>query len=245
MTAPLPLKAAQTQERLANELRALPGTAVFTTSLGLEDQVLTHLTATAGLRGRVGFATLDTGRLFPETYALWEETELRYGISIAPFYPDTAEVEALVRDQGINGLYRSPEARKRCCQVRKLAPLDRALSGAAIWITGLRADQSQARSGIGFVEQDAARGLVKLNPLHDWTREELVSFAAEQDVPVSPLHARGFVSIGCAPCTRAIAPGEPERAGRWWWEQDAAKECGLHVAPDGRLVRTARTEVTA
>ncbi len=245
MSAPLSLHASRTRDRLTSELRARPGGAVFTTSLGLEDQVLTHLIAAAGLRERVVFATLDTGRLFPETYTLWEETERRYGVAIRPYAPDTGAVEALVRDQGINGLYRSPEARKRCCQVRKLAPLDRALDGAALWITGLRANQSQARAGIGFVEHDAARGLTKLNPLHDWSRDELAAFAADNDVPVSPLHARGFVSIGCAPCTRAVAPGEPERAGRWWWEQDAAKECGLHVGPDGRLVRTSRAEVPA
>lgn len=245
MSAPLFPHASRTRDRLTSELRTRPGRAVFTTSLGLEDQVLTHLIAEARLQDRVAFATLDTGRLFPETYTLWEETEQRLGIAIQPFFPDAAKVEALVRDQGINGLYRSPEARKRCCQIRKLEPLDRALDGAVVWITGLRADQSQARAGVDFIEHDAARGLTKLTPLHDWTRDELAAFAAENDVPVSPLHARGFASIGCAPCTRAISPGEPERAGRWWWEQDAAKECGLHVGPDGRLVRARRTEVPA
>jgi len=222
---------------VAGRLKALataaPGRIVFTTSFGLEDQVLTHLIVAAGLP--VEFVTLDTGRLFPEVYALWAETEARYGIVIRPFYPRNDALELFVRQNGINGFYGSRDARKGCCDIRKVEPLGRALAGAGIWITGLRADQSAARGGAVFAEFDAARGLVKVNPLLDWSRDEALAFAQAHAVPLNPLHGRGFVSIGCQPCTRAIAPGEPERAGRWWWEDDAAKECGLHVGPDGEL----------
>ncbi|MDB5652000.1 MAG: phosphoadenosine phosphosulfate reductase [Hyphomicrobiales bacterium] len=223
--------------RLAALREALAGRVVLTTSFGLEDQVLTHLVAGAGLDIEV--VTLDTGRLFPETYALWAQTEARYGRRIAGFYPERPEVEALVRDQGIDGFYNSLEARKACCHVRKVVPLGRALEGASGWVTGLRADQSPERTGLGFASYDAERGLVKVNPLYDWTRDRILDFALANDVPINPLHAKSYLSIGCAPCTRAIAPGEPERAGRWWWEDQAQKECGLHVAADGRLVRSA------
>ncbi|HEV7260186.1 MAG TPA: phosphoadenylyl-sulfate reductase [Bosea sp. (in: a-proteobacteria)] len=217
---------------------------MFTTSFGLEDQVLTHVIARGGFGDRVSFVTLDTGRLFPEVYDLWAQTEERYGVSIRAHLPRAEDVERLVQDQGINGFRTSPEARKACCAVRKLVPLDQALKGAAGWITGLRADQSQARADTSCMQEDAERGLVKISPLYDWSRERALDFAHLQDVPLNPLHERGFVSIGCAPCTRAIAPGEPERAGRWWWEQDAAKECGLHVGGDGRLVRVRAAEAT-
>lgn len=220
-------------------LRALragvEGRIVFTTSLGLEDQVLTHLIAESGIA--VEFATLDTGRLFPETYTLWRETEARYGIRIRAFYPRQEAVEALVNGQGIDGFYASLEARKACCGVRKVEPLGRALAGAAVWLTGLRADQSAARGATPLAEPNATYALLKVSPLIDWTREAAAAFAAANDVPVNALHARGFLSIGCAPCTRAIAPGEPERAGRWWWEDETKKECGLHVDAQGRLVR--------
>ncbi|WP_082735356.1 MULTISPECIES: phosphoadenylyl-sulfate reductase [Hyphomicrobiales] len=228
--------------RLIQARAEIAGRLVFTTSFGLEDQLLTHLVVEARLAQEIAFATLETGRLFPEVHDLWAETERHYGIAIRAFVPDAHSVEALVAEQGINGFRASPEARKRCCQVRKLVPLDRALAGASGWITGLRADQSQARAAVGLFEADPARGLTKINPLHDVTRDEALATAQALGVPLNPLHARGFVSIGCAPCTRAIAPGEPERAGRWWWEQDAAKECGLHVGVDGRLVRAAGAE---
>ncbi|CAH1649290.1 Adenosine 5'-phosphosulfate reductase [Hyphomicrobiales bacterium] len=232
-------------ERLAGIVASAQGPVVFTTSFGLEDQVLTHFIATAKLP--VTFATLDTGRLFPEVYALWQETEARYGILIRPYYPRHEAVELYVRQNGINGFYASRDARKSCCGIRKVEPLGRALAGADIWLTGLRADQSAARGAVPLAEADAARGLVKASPLIDWTRERALAFAEENAVPLNPLHARGFVSIGCQPCTRAIRPGEPERAGRWWWEDDAAKECGLHVGPDGTLARAkpAPAQVTA
>ncbi len=223
-------------ERLAGLVRQVAGRLVFTTSFGLEDQVVTHLIATQNLP--IEIVTLDTGRLFGEVHALWAETEARYGITITPFYPRHDAVEAFVLGHGINGFYNSIEARKACCNVRKVEPLARALAGAAAWITGLRADQSAARGGVALAEVDRERGLIKLNPLLDWSRDKALAFARKHDVPLNPLHEQGFLSIGCQPCTRAIRPGEPERAGRWWWEEEAAKECGLHVGPDGRLVRS-------
>lgn len=237
--------AADVPERLAAIVGAAQGPVVFTTSFGLEDQALTHFIAAAKLP--VTFATLDTGRLFPEIYALWQETEERYGILIRPYYPRHDAVELYVRQNGINGFYGSRDARKSCCDIRKVEPLGRALAGADIWLTGLRADQSAARGSVPLAEADIARGLVKASPLIDWTRERTLAFAEANGVPLNPLHARGFVSVGCQPCTRAIRPGEPERAGRWWWEDDAAKECGLHVGPDGKPGRgkPAPTQVTA
>lgn len=226
-----PLDAA---DRLALLSERVAGRLVFTTSFGLEDQVVTHLIASRGLP--VDVVTLDTGRLFGEVYELWARTEALYDIRIAAFHPLHDAVEAYVAEHGVNGFYASLDARKACCGLRKLEPLSRALSGAAGWITGLRADQSQARGGVSFVEIDAGRGLLKANPLADWTRDQALAFAERHDVPINPLHAQGYLSIGCQPCTRAVAPGEPERAGRWWWEE-TARECGLHLGPDGRLVR--------
>jgi phosphoadenosine phosphosulfate reductase len=222
-------------ERLALLRNRSEGTLVFTTSFGLEDQALTHLIVKSGIE--VSFATLDTGRMFAETHDLWAATERRYGIRIRGYYPDTASVEALVDAQGIDGFYASRAARTACCAVRKVEPLGRALAAAAVWITGLRADQSASRQGMDFVSHDPARGLLKANPLFDWSRDRIASLATAEQIPTNPLHRHGFLSIGCAPCTRAVAPGEPERAGRWWWEGEATKECGLHVTPDGRLVR--------
>ena len=226
----------QPTERLRLLRAQVDGTLVFTTSFGLEDQVLLHLIAATGLD--VSVATLDTGRLFPETYDLWARTEARYHLRIRTFGPDAASLQALVDAQGINGFYDSPANRSACCGVRKMAPLGQALAGAAGWITGLRADQSANRQAMPFVEWDAARSVIKANPLLDWSRARIAQFAEAEAVPVNPLHAQGFVSIGCAPCTRAIEPGEDERAGRWWGEQDRTKECGLHVGTDGKLVRS-------
>ena len=222
-------------ERLQTLRAALPGSIIFTTSFGIEDQAITHIIATAGLD--IAFATLDTGRMFPQTYDLWAQTEAHYGIKVQSFLPQTNAVEALTAAQGVNGFYGSVEARKACCEARKLEPLGRALAGAQGWVTGLRADQSDHRQGLAFVSFDEARGLVKLNPIFDWTRADAAAFTTANNVPVNALHAQGFLSIGCAPCTRAVAEGEPERAGRWWWEDEAKKECGLHVGPDGSLSR--------
>jgi len=213
-------------ERLARFRREVAGRLVFTTSFGLEDQTILHLLCQQKVA--VDVATLDTGRLFPETYALWAETERRYGLRIRAINPRHENLESLVETYGIDGFYESRQARAACCDARKVEPLKRALADAAGWIVGLRADQSGARQGTALVAADDL-GLLKLSPLFDWTREAVRSYATANQVPINPLHERGFVSIGCAPCTRAIAPGEPERAGRWWWEQDEKKECGLHI----------------
>jgi phosphoadenosine phosphosulfate reductase len=231
------------QARLAAFRNAMPGRIVFTTSLGLEDQAITQMIASERLG--IDIITLDTGRMFPETYALWQETEERYGVTIRPFYPNADAIESLVAKQGINGFYSSIEARKACCEVRKIVPLARALKDAAGWITGLRADQSEHRGALSFVTHDAARGLLKLNPIFDWTREQTLAYTQVENIPVNPLHAKGFLSIGCAPCTRALQPGEDERAGRWWWENEAQKECGLHITPDGKIVRARGDEASA
>ncbi len=204
-----------------------PGRKVFTTSLGIEDQMITAAIAESG--ASIDIVTLDTGRLFAETEALIERTEERYGVSIIRYRPDERDVRDYVRTYGRDGFYDSVEARHACCDVRKLRPLALALKGAAFWITGVRRGQSGARAETPLAETDRARGLVKINPLADRTIEEIRRYADRHDVPLNPLHARGYPSIGCEPCTRAIKPGEPERAGRWWWEQDQTRECGLHV----------------
>ena len=222
--------------RLALLVQQAQGPVVFTTSLGLEDQVLTHFIAQTNLPIR--FATLDTGRLFPETYTLWQKTERHYGIAIDAFYPDATALHAWVKAYGINGFYDGVATRKSCCGIRKLAPLRDALQGAALWVTGLRADQSEHRQALVPVSYDDGFGVIKANPLFDWSRQQAANFAALHQVPINTLHGDGFLSIGCAPCTRAVSAGEPERAGRWWWEQEAEKECGLHVDASGRLVRS-------
>jgi len=217
-------------ERLAAIREGLDGAIVFTTSFGLEDQIILHHICDAKLD--IDVVTLDTGRLFPETYTVWEETERRYGRRIRAVYPHQAALEDLIAARGINGFYYAKQARIACCDVRKVEPLKRALAGAQGWITGLRAEQSADRAKVGFVIADRERNLLKFNPLIDWSRQALEEFASAHEVPVNALHQRGFLSIGCAPCTRAVRPGEPERAGRWWWEDGSKKECGLHVAAD-------------
>jgi phosphoadenosine phosphosulfate reductase len=223
--------------RLTAIRNSVRGRIVFTTSFGLEDQAITH--ALFSQRLEVDVATLDTGRLFPETYEVWASTERRYGTRIVAFTPDRAGVEALIARQGIDGMRSSVAARLECCAIRKVEPLARVLDGAAAWITGLRADQSSERARTSLASFDDGRGLIKINPLFDWTREQAVDFVRHHGVPYNALHDRGFLSIGCAPCTRAVTPGEPERAGRWWWEQEVKKECGLHIASDGRVYRAA------
>jgi phosphoadenosine phosphosulfate reductase len=223
-------------DRLEALRAGLAGRIVFTTSFGLEDQALAHLIFTRGLDIEV--ATLDTGRLFPSTYRLWAATEARYGARIRSVHPDQAALAALVADQGVDGFYGSKAARLGCCHVRKVEPLGRALAGAAAWVTGLRADQWDGRGEVELASWDSERELVKFSPLFDRSRCQVADFCAAEGVPVNELHAQGYPSIGCEPCTRAVAPGEPERAGRWWWEKDEVKECGLHVGPDGRLVRS-------
>ena len=214
-------------ERLAFVRAACPGRLVVMTSFGLEDQAISHAVLSQGLD--IDIVTLDTGRLFAETHAVWAATESRYGRRIRAIVPERLELEDLIERQGSDGFRLSVEARQACCHVRKVAPLARALEGAQAWITGLRADQSVHRAAVSFAALDRARGMLKINPLFDWTRDQVVDFTLAHGVPVNALHERGFLSIGCAPCTRAVAPGEPERAGRWWWENESKTECGLHT----------------
>ena len=221
------LKGRDLPQRIAHLEARIPGRLVFTTSLGIEDQALTHALAMA--KSRVEIVTLDTGRLFPEAYDVWAETESAYGIRIAAYAPERRAEERFVREEGINGFRHSITARQACCGFRKVEPLGRALDGASAWLTGLRAGQSANRAETPLAEFDAGRGLVKVNPLADWSRADIDGFVRDNYVPYNVLHDRGFPSIGCAPCTRAVRVGEPERAGRWWWEQEAKKECGLHL----------------
>ena len=202
-----------------------PQKVVFSTSLGQEDQVITQMIAKNKLD--VGIFTLDTGRLFYETYDLLARTIMKYGVEIKTYYPNTASVEDFVSAKGINAFYDSVENRKGCCYVRKVEPLKRALKGNSIWITGLRAEQSANRGGMKLLEWDEGNQILKFNPLLHWTMDELLAYIDLHNIPYNPLHDKGFVSIGCAPCTRAISPGEDPRAGRWWWEA-SHKECGLH-----------------
>ncbi|KIC93950.1 phosphoadenosine phosphosulfate reductase [Flavihumibacter solisilvae] len=212
-------------ERLAHISSLFPEGVVFSSSLGQEDQVITHLVARQQLP--VNIFTLDTGRLFQESYDLLDRTSARYKVGIRVFFPDAARVEAMVAEKGANSFYESVENRKECCFIRKVEPLNRALKGAKVWVTGLRAEQSENRHNLPFAEWDEAHQLIKVNPLLDWTLEQMLAFIEEQNIPYNALHDKGFPSIGCAPCTRAIEPGEDIRAGRWWWEA-SQKECGLH-----------------
>jgi len=209
-------------------IASLEGKSVFTTSLGIEDQVITAAIGT-GKHG-IEVSTLETDRLFNETVALIDKTEETYGILIKRFYPEQDDIDAYAAKYGLNGFYDSIEARHACCGARKVKPLARALEGASFWITGLRRGQSGNRAETPFAEADLDRGLIKINVLADWDIETIRAHVAAEAIPVNPLHARGYPSIGCEPCTRAIKPGEPERAGRWWWENDETRECGLHVA---------------
>ena len=202
-----------------------PGAVAFSTSFGQEDQVLADIIWRNQLPVRV--FTLDTGRLFQETYELMDLTRARYKQSFEVYFPETAAVEKLVAEKGMNSFYDSVENRKECCYIRKVAPLNRALQGVKVWITGLRAEQSENRQALEVLEWDEARGLYKYNPLIHWSYEDMLAYLDQHNVPFNKLHNQGFVSIGCAPCTRAIEPGEHPRAGRWWWEQ-SKKECGLH-----------------
>jgi phosphoadenosine phosphosulfate reductase len=219
-------------DRLRGIRAALAGRIVFTTSFGREDQVLADAIFSEGLA--IDVVTLDTGRLFAQTYAVWRQTEQRYQRRIGAYYPHHQALEALVARQGIDGFYQSLDQRKACCAVRKVEPLGRALVGAQAWLTGLRAGQSAARAGLAFCDHSDPSAPIKINPLFDWQREDIDRAIAARAIPVNSLHAEGFASIGCAPCTRAIRPGEDERAGRWWWESEDKKECGLHVTPLGQ-----------
>lgn len=202
-----------------------PGQVAFSTSFGQEDQVLADIIWRNQLPVRV--FTLDTGRLFQETYDLMDLTRARYKQSFEVYFPETAAVEALVKEKGVNSFYDSVENRKECCYIRKVVPLNRALQNTRVWITGLRAEQSENRHDMPALEWDEGRQLYKYNPLISWSFDQMIAYLKEHNVPYNKLHDQGFISIGCRPCTRAIEPGEHPRAGRWWWET-SQKECGLH-----------------
>jgi phosphoadenosine phosphosulfate reductase len=204
-----------------------PGKIAFSSSLGQEDQVITD--AICKNNTGVKIFTLDTGRLFNETYELIEKTNARYKIKLKIYFPEAADIEAFTAIKGINSFYESVENRKECCHIRKVKPLNRALQGAKVWITGLRAEQSDNRKDIPMLEWDEQRQLYKFNPLINWSYDEMIAYINKHHVPYNTLHDKGFISIGCAPCSRAIEPGEDARAGRWWWES-SQKECGLHIS---------------
>ena len=204
-----------------------PARVTFSSSFSFEDQVVTHEILSHSLPVKI--FTLDTGRLFAETYSVWNSTNEMYNTRIIPYYPRHDALEKFVSEKGPNSFYESVENRKDCCFIRKVEPLKRALAGNAVWITGLRAEHSPSRSDLTIFEWDEVNQIIKYNPLLHWTTEQVKEYISENNVPYNPLHDRGFVSIGCAPCTRAIRPGEDFRAGRWWWEDSVKKECGLHV----------------
>lgn len=225
------LESLQGREDLEKDLYKLSanvqGRIVFSTSFGIEDQVITHAIFNQKLKNIEAF-TLDTGRLFPETYATWDKTLLQYNCTIRSFSPNTQDLEHFIESNGINPFYRSTELRKECCYIRKVTPLKRALQGATVWITGLRTQQSDNRQNQNVIEWDPDYKLYKYSPLLHWSTQEVTDYIKKHGIPYNPLHDKGFVSIGCAPCTRAIREGEDFRAGRWWWENNSKKECGLH-----------------
>jgi len=206
-----------------------PGKVVFSSSLGQEDQVITDVIFKNKIPVKI--FTLDTGRLFNESYELLERTMARYKMPIHVFFPDASDVENFVNTKGLNSFYESVENRKECCNIRKVKPLNRALQGAKVWITGLRSEQSENRKDIPMIEWSEEKQLFKFNPLINWHYDQVLFYLKEFNVPYNYLHDKGFISIGCAPCTRAIEPGEDARAGRWWWET-SQKECGLHVSEE-------------
>lgn len=216
------------QQLLEYFLQEHKGRIALASSLSIEDQMLTDIIAKTDPATRV--FTLDTGRLFPETYSLIDRTRQKYpDLNFEVFFPEAAEVEKMVADKGINLFYESIEQRKRCCEVRKMQPLHRAFKGLDVWISGLRREQSVTRTGMQAIEWDKTNRLIKLNPLIEYTEQEVWEYIREHKVPYNKLHDQGFPSIGCQPCTRAIQPGEDIRAGRWWWENPEHKECGLHA----------------
>lgn len=214
-------------ERMQVVLENYPSGVVFSTSFGQEDQVLTDFIFRNNLP--ISVFTLDTGRLFSETYEVMDKTRAKYQQPIQVFFPDTQQVETLVTNKGFHSFYESVDNRKECCRIRKIVPLKRALANQQVWITGLRAEQSENRQQMTMWERDESNQIFKFNPLIDWTLQDIEAYLEENKVPQNTLHKKGYISIGCSPCTRAIEPGEHPRAGRWWWEE-SKKECGLHSA---------------
>ena len=202
------------------------GKIVFSTSFGLEDQVITHLIFSKNIPIKI--FTLDTGRLFTETYSVWSRTREIYKKNIEVYSPNTEAVQKMISAKGPNSFYESVENRLECCHIRKVEPLQRALKGNEVWITGIRKEQSANRENMNSVEEDEKNKIIKFHPLFDWNFEQVKKFIKENNIPYNALHDKGFPSIGCQPCTRAVKEGEDARAGRWWWEQNDKKECGLH-----------------
>jgi len=207
-------------------LSGYTGKIALSSSLSIEDQVLTDLIVKIDPSTRI--FTLDTGRLFPETYSLIDKTNIKYDIHLEVLFPDYTEVEKMVKEEGINLFYKGIDQRKACCRVRKLDPLKRAFQGLEVWVCGLRKEQSVTRQAVKLIEWDENNGLIKLNPLINFSEDEVWDYIRKHHVPYNKLHDQGFPSIGCQPCTRAVKPGEDIRAGRWWWENPDQKECGLH-----------------
>lgn len=203
------------------------GKITFSTSFGIEDQVITDAIFSQKLTS-IDVFTLDTGRLFKETYETWDKTQLQYHQKIKAFYPDHSKLEKFVFESGINSFYESVALRKQCCHIRKVEPLKRALKDIKVWITGIRAEHSPNRNELEIIQWDEQYQLYKYNPLLYWTTQDVENYVKQKKVPYNVLHDQGFVSIGCAPCTRALKIGEDFRAGRWWWEDTSKKECGLH-----------------
>jgi len=221
------LKGLTIAARLGKLADVFPGEIIFTTSFGIEDQVITHEIFNNNINIKV--ATLDTGRLFPETYDVFSQTILKYGKKIDVYFPDYLAVEKMVTEKGPFSFYSSRENRQECCRIRKVVPLSRALGGMKCWISGIRADQSDNRGQMSDIEYDFDRSLFKFHPLFDWTLEDVEKYLKENNVPYNSLHDKGFPSIGCEPCTRSVIHGQDFRSGRWWWENDGPKECGCHI----------------
>jgi phosphoadenosine phosphosulfate reductase len=228
---------------LLHRVVAKHAAAAFASSFGAEDMVLTDMIARHALPIRI--FTLDTGRLPGETYALIERVRTHYSLPLEVYYPDGNALERYVRDNGINAFYRTVALREQCCAIRKTEPLARALVGSDAWISGQRRSQSITRSALQIEEFDSVRSIAKFNPLADWTEDDVWNYLHAHAVPTNALHARGYPSIGCAPCTRAVLPGEDARAGRWWWESAGHKECGLHRRPLDVAIRAERAEMSS
>ena len=214
------------QQVLSTMAEHYAGSIVFSTSFGWEDQVISQMIFSKNLPIKV--FTLETGRMFPETYYVWNRTLETNGQPIHAYYPDKDALEKMLTAKGPSSFYESVENRKECCGIRKVEPLNRALKNQKIWITGIRAEQSANREDMDWVEWDEAHQLIKIHPIFHWTLDEVKAYVKKHSIPYNPLHDKGFPSIGCQPCTRAVAPGEDFRAGRWWWEDASKKECGLH-----------------
>lgn len=227
-----------TSPEIGEQLRILsnayPGQVIFSSSFSEEDQVISHFIFSNLLNIEV--FTLDTGRLFAETYSTWSRTIEKYQQQIIAYYPNELQLQKFVAEKGPNSFYESVNNRIQCCHIRKVEPLQRALAGKKIWITGIRAEHSVNRQGTDTIEWDSTNNIIKYHPLLQWTTTAVKKFIASNNIPYNPLHDKGFVSVGCAPCTRAIQPGEDFRAGRWWWEDNDKKECGLHTHTEKEIL---------